>query len=449
MATTAAEIVLTQEVKLQEGYPCEAAEQAARNAKWKLSVEPCLITKAGGRSAGTAVATRNYIGMTKPKAVEATQRLHAPGRFAMRRVAAMGKGGINCGTPYLNSSVGITARCNLDLLETIAFTLASITGPWMLGGDWNCTPPELEATGWVKKVGGIIHAPQSATCNGKVYDFFVVSANVSSQVRGTFVIGDAGLTPHSPVRLLFKGGKKKVMVRQLKAQASIPAVLPHGPLQEQTTALDPLTELYKPTNQHYAELTKRTLQILQGLSGDRGTDTNDDKRGNWTDGPKFVWRNLAAPKASDETKSSPVSRAWKRTASWLRVLRDSRSVKLANAATWKLLHYDHQLNVVDPAMMEEAAAFRAWRALLNEQVLATKPWVQSFLAVAAKEAERAADRAAKAATVRFATWIADGPANGLKRQHLFSRSVSGWVADQTGGQQATNLSELVDQVTIG
>ena len=92
MAKTAADIVLTEEVKLQEGYPCQASEQVARNAKWKLSVEPCLMTKAGGRSAGTAVATRSYIGMTKPKAVEATQRLHAPGRFAMRRIAAMGKG---------------------------------------------------------------------------------------------------------------------------------------------------------------------------------------------------------------------------------------------------------------------------------------------------------------------------------------------------------------------
>ena len=45
---TSADVVLCQEVKLPHGYPCEAAEQAARNAKWKLSVEPCLVTKAGG-----------------------------------------------------------------------------------------------------------------------------------------------------------------------------------------------------------------------------------------------------------------------------------------------------------------------------------------------------------------------------------------------------------------
>jgi hypothetical protein len=180
------------------------------------------------------------------------------------------------------------------------------------------------------------------------------------------------------------------------------------------------------------------------LSGDRVSDTSDSNSTGWAEGPKFVWRNLAAPKASDETKSSPLSRAWKRTACWLRALRDSRSVKLASAARWKLLNYDHQLNVADPAMLGEAAAFRVWRALLNEQVLAAKPWVQSFLAVADKEAERAADRAARAATDRFAKWLADGPANGLKRQHLFSRSVSGWVADQAGGQQHTTLSELDD-----
>ena len=119
---TSADVVLGQEVKLPYGYPCEAAEQAARNAKWKLSIEPCLVTKAGGKSAGTAVATRSYIGMSTPKAVEASQALHAQGRFALRRVSAMGKGGMHCGTPYMYCGVGIDAKCNLDLLESMAFT---------------------------------------------------------------------------------------------------------------------------------------------------------------------------------------------------------------------------------------------------------------------------------------------------------------------------------------
>ena len=62
MLMTTVDVVLTQEVKLPEGYPAVAAEQAARNKKCPLSIEPCLVTAAGGKSAGTAVATRSFIG---------------------------------------------------------------------------------------------------------------------------------------------------------------------------------------------------------------------------------------------------------------------------------------------------------------------------------------------------------------------------------------------------
>ena len=108
------------------------------------------------------------------------------------------------------------------------------------------------------------------------------------------------------------------------------------------------------------------------------------------------------------------------------------------------MNYDHQLNVCDPEMAEEAAAFRTWRYMCNEAVLSSKTWVESFLQVASKAAERADDSAARAATTRFAEWVAEGPANGLKRQRLFSRCATGWVADQTDEQMATNFSELDD-----
>ena len=150
MNRSAADVILVQEVKLPAGDPCSNAEQTARNAKWKLSIEPCLVTAKGGRSAGTAIATRSYIGMSVPKAVEASQDLHAKGHFGMRRVAAMGKGGVHCGSAYLYSGVGVAAKCNLDVLDTIAFTISGLVGPWIIGGDWNCTPADLEATGWLK-----------------------------------------------------------------------------------------------------------------------------------------------------------------------------------------------------------------------------------------------------------------------------------------------------------
>ena len=229
VAESTADVILTQEVKIAEGYPQEAAEQAARTAKWKVSIEPCLITAAGGKSAGTAVATRSYIGMSTPKAVATSQHLHPQGHLAIRRVAAMGRGGVHIGSIYCFSEAnegGIHSESNLGLLKSAAFTINSLVGPWIVGGDWNCTPADLTKTGWLDKVGGVIHAPSSPTCNGKIYDFFVVAKSISDQVQSTHLIADAGFTPHSPARLIFRGLPRKTMVRRLNAPSPIPAVLP-------------------------------------------------------------------------------------------------------------------------------------------------------------------------------------------------------------------------------
>ena len=150
----------------------------------------------------------------------------------MKRASAMGKGGIHLGSVYCNRTVGITVKCNLDLLESVAFTLRGLTGPFIIGGDWNCTPGDLRATGWIKKIGGVIRAPRGATCNGKVYDFFVVSASIADEVHSVHKISDAGFTPHSPARLIFKGRPRATMIRQIKAPHPIPAILPHAPLRQ-------------------------------------------------------------------------------------------------------------------------------------------------------------------------------------------------------------------------
>ena len=179
---------------MPEGYPCQQAEQAARNTKWSLAIEPCLVSTLDGKSAGTSVAVRSFIGMSEPSVVTASKQLHAKGHFCMKRVAAMGKGGVHVGTPYMFSMAGkggIQAECNLDLLDSMAFTLSGLVGPWILGGDWNCTPDELTATGWLQKVGGVILAPplfcRSRVATSVLLDTTTLShpcgSNRSDQIR--------------------------------------------------------------------------------------------------------------------------------------------------------------------------------------------------------------------------------------------------------------------------
>ncbi len=161
-------------------------------------------------------------------------------------------------------------------------------------------------------MGGVIHAPAAPTCNDCVYDFFVVSASISDQVHSCVVIGDAGMTPHSPARLHFKGTPRKTMVRVIRAPQSIPAVLPHGPMREQRQPFDMLAENRNSMDNNYATLTSRTTEMLlelQGVVPDVPTAQPGSqlaKQPKWEHGPKFVWKNAADPAATDKTRTTPM-----------------------------------------------------------------------------------------------------------------------------------------------
>ena len=237
---------------------------------------------------------------------------------------------------------------------------------------------------------GVIHALEADTCNGKVYDFFVVAAGLSDHVQGPFTIGDAGLHPHSPSRLVIRGTPRKVMVRMLRAPTPLHAVLPHGPMEEETAEHDSVDQCCKPIDERYAEMASRTTARLGKL---RGKVLGSVKGNNeWADGPKLVWRNVADPKATDEARSSPISRAWKRSLSWLRKVQAASTSKARYAAVWKLLHYRHHLLVHDPLLQEDAAAFRAWNSLLTREMLGSGSWVRALIEVARKASDQSEHR---------------------------------------------------------
>ena len=77
------------------------------------------------------------------------------------------QGGTHLGSVYLQHKIGIKAAANIALLEHIAACLRTIKGPWLIGGDFNGTPQQLEDTGFLELVDGVIHAPSDHTCNGK------------------------------------------------------------------------------------------------------------------------------------------------------------------------------------------------------------------------------------------------------------------------------------------
>jgi len=141
-------------------------------------------------------------------------------------------------------------------------------------------------------------------------------------------------------------------------------------MQEPPAEPDDLEELYKSIDQSYASLANDTAQILQQLQGVAPpTGAKAGKEAKWHHGVSFCWKNLADPPASDLSRTTPVSRAWRNTAAWMRVVLANRTEHLVRSAVWKLLHYDHRLQVDDPRMKVAAAEFIAWRSCLSASIL--------------------------------------------------------------------------------
>ena len=131
---------------------------------------------------------------------------------------------------YLWSGEGLTER-NLEVLSELARGLRRLHGPWIVGGDWNLEPVDLQRAGWIDLVGGSIAAPDCPTCGGRTLDFFVVPKCMSPLVVQVTTILDWGPAPHHGVRLILRGRGRYgagALVRKLAKPYPVGAALPSG-----------------------------------------------------------------------------------------------------------------------------------------------------------------------------------------------------------------------------
>ena len=134
---------------------------------------------------------------------------------------------------YLWHSEGMTPR-NRSILEQAGLKAKSFQGPWMLAGDFNMTPEDLEedAGDWLRKIGGVVVRPALPTCRstsgGRTIDYCVMDARLAGSVASISVDEDFPSSPHSPVRLRFRGAAVKEYVSVLRRPASFEVCKPIG-----------------------------------------------------------------------------------------------------------------------------------------------------------------------------------------------------------------------------
>ena len=202
----------------------DEAEHSMNAKQWSASITPCGAGPKGGPSAGVAVCVRSHIGM-RQSTVEEVKGDGLGSRFNLKWIGAAIPGGFHCGSLYMQDGVGLDHDLNTKLLHATAARVKLLQGPFVLAADWNGTPEQLVATGFLKLVWGHIVHPVGKTCTagkGRVLDFFVASLSMLPYLRGAFNVEDSGIGPHSPVRLILGGKPRDDNVRMLKVPKSHP-----------------------------------------------------------------------------------------------------------------------------------------------------------------------------------------------------------------------------------
>ena len=408
-----------QEFREADPVAIHAKQRVATRVGWGLAVTPAVCTSKGGISAGVGIAARSAYGMTVHQLGEIPEC--AEGRIAACHVGAVCKGVFHILSVYLWHSEGLTAR-NLDLLQTLAHVISRLRGPWLLAGDFNITPQELVASGWLQLVRGCCRAPQAPTCGKKTYDFFVTSSSLAGHIAGVSVFI---MVVFTHTRL---GKVRRKLVRQLVAPTKIPAVLPSG------CAADPTTQqaLFDDCSNDLESKARLALNLVETELHDiMRSEHSKEPRGGRADGPVFKWKPALGRVGSQQLRISPVSVAWGVVASALKRMlvhwhvQQSGQGHLATvikaratilSGSWKHLGEG-----------TGARAFRWWIRNLDHRVLYSIHAVAQLSRTIGKIAEDARKYDARQSTRRWLSWLHEGPAAGLGRQHQMSRVAGGWI----------------------
>ena len=86
----------------------------------------------------------------------------------------------------------------------------------------------------------------------------------------------------------------------------------------------------------FLDLMEEELAQVAGLEGKEA-----EKHKGRSEGPKYAWVDQSQCEIAGPSRTTSVSRAWRRTAGWLSDILKAKKAAKAEAARWKLLFYKH------------------------------------------------------------------------------------------------------------
>ncbi len=129
---------------------------------------------------------------------------------------------------------GASAAQQLHYLIKMAETLKAIGLPLVLGGDWQISPTQMEATGLPRALCTKIVAPGGATNlhSKRCIDYFLVSWTLLHEGHHVVTRHDASLATHAPVELRLKAKRPRGGGQRLVRPRLLPTNRPFGPIRQ-------------------------------------------------------------------------------------------------------------------------------------------------------------------------------------------------------------------------
>ena len=169
-------------VGLQETHLAPLTLQERRGTlqalKWNTFAQPAHLGDSGRRVGGVAWVVRMHRGAW------------SKGRYMLEgagyEVIALQAGGLNFTlfSLYLKDSEGPTGPINAEVMARLVSLVRQTPEPWIVGGDFNCSPQEFLQTSIVQVMRGRVLATNDITytgSGGSEIDFAVVSRSVEAQ----------------------------------------------------------------------------------------------------------------------------------------------------------------------------------------------------------------------------------------------------------------------------
>jgi len=427
---SAADILFVQESKAHGDAGVERVRRTGRAKGWSCAASPARRTSATAEfsSGGCVVGAARGIGIRgHPDWSIADGFEH---RFKLAWIGAILRGGLHAGSVYLQDSVGLN-DVNLAVLQEVAVVLKQLRGPWVLAGDWNINPDLLRSSAWLDVVGGVLVAPQTPTCHGSTYDFFVVSQDLASSVVAVARVDDGGMHPHHPVRMLLRGDARRKLTRQLVRPKRVPGVLPAGPL-----PCPPPVAAAMPTEVK-DEVIDQATDVWMKMACDEWSSLLGHDIAPTL--PRFVWRSAVSGPVDQHLGANSMSAYWRSLAGRLDDVAAILERRRPGGGELVTRHFVKARMAINQDVWQADEVLDA-RAVVDAAIHAANVVdVRALRVIAAtsrRKGKRIEDavRRKKAACWRQALSVADGPAAHAASRP--SRLAYSWVRGSAGWQQS-------------